>query len=283
MRLQDETGPVISLMSGSLTAQLAPHIGGGLIGMSKDGRNVIRQGDISQANPVDLACFPMAPYANRIRDGQFQFEGREIKLDNAQSHALHGIGWIRPWSVDEMRADRVILSLAHDGDKDKAIWPWAFIARLHYDLTPECLVITLSFTNNDVGVMPFGLGLHPYFRRTSALQIQAESQGVWLNDADLLPVSLRPRPFSYFDHEDNCHTGFGGVVKLDYGDGSKVRMQASNNCQFLHIYAPPSEDYICFEPTTHHPDSFNDPHAPITVLQPGQTAEIRLTITPETT
>ena len=51
--------------------------------------NGVRVGQ-SEAAPLAAASFHMLPYSNRIRDAQFEFQGRKVQLDGAKSHAIHG-------------------------------------------------------------------------------------------------------------------------------------------------------------------------------------------------
>ena len=43
------------------------------------------------AGPIWWGCYPMAPFAGRIRDGRLDFQGHEYQLEqNLPPHAIHG-------------------------------------------------------------------------------------------------------------------------------------------------------------------------------------------------
>jgi len=51
--------------------------------------------------------------------------------------------------------------------------------------------------------------------------------------------------------------------------------------RWLHIYAPPGEDFFCVEPVSHRPDALNaaDPAAEgVRVLAPGKSHSIAMTL-----
>ncbi len=63
---------------------------------------------------LDMACFPLVPYVNRIRGGRFSFRGREVVLKPNMAgdiSPLHGQGWLAAWSVESSseRARRTAL------------------------------------------------------------------------------------------------------------------------------------------------------------------------------
>ena len=82
-------------------------------------------------NVFDASCYPLVPYANRLRDGTFQFRGRSIRLPPnvpGQKHPLHGQGWLASWRVTEKGPASAELSFTHlAGD-----WPWDYEARQRF-------------------------------------------------------------------------------------------------------------------------------------------------------
>ncbi len=88
---------------------------------------------LAQGDPRGTACFPLVPYSNRIRDGRFVFEGREIRLPRNfgdHPHSIHGHGWQAPWRVAEAAADAAVMEYRHRADA----WPFDYDARQHVRL-----------------------------------------------------------------------------------------------------------------------------------------------------
>jgi len=91
---EDIDNSLVRLSAGELTLELAPAIGGSLVSFRKHcpGGDVDLMRPMSETarhkrDPVGAAMFPMLPYANRIADNRFDFEGR-----NNGIHAERGWG-----------------------------------------------------------------------------------------------------------------------------------------------------------------------------------------------
>src|SRR6185369_13991324 len=99
----------ILLHAGHAEAGVAPGIGGSLTHFHWiDGTRTYAwlrptpEADCRRGPADRLACFPLVPFSNRIREGRFRFGGREIALplnQLPQPHAEHGHGWQSAWIV----------------------------------------------------------------------------------------------------------------------------------------------------------------------------------------
>lgn len=272
----------MKLAAGDWALEAAPERGGAILSLTRAGRDVLRPTPPDTAEPFDLACFPLVPYANRIASGCFRWDGETIRLPRnhpAQVHPLHGIGWLVPWEVTSSGEASMVMRLVHRGD---ATWPWPFSAEQRLALTPSGLAATLEIVNDAARPMPVSLGFHPYFAVADTLRFEAE--GVWLADAEMLPVrhtaadalgdwsagATLSRP----DLVDHCYTGWSGVATIARADGDIVL--EAENAPALHVYVPPGEDFFCAEPVTAMPDAVN--HAQPATLAPGERMRIAMRI-----
>ncbi|OYX81830.1 MAG: aldose epimerase [Brevundimonas sp. 32-68-21] len=281
---------MIQLAAGDWRATLRPELGGAVTALSWRGRDVLRPTPDDADGPLQTACFPLVPYANRIDGGRFEFEGRQVHLNPTpgfEPHALHGDGWRRPWRL-EARDDRsAILVLEHDrGD-----WPWRWSARQEVGLDEAGLRISLSVTNMDDAPMPAGLGLHPCFVRPEDGRLMLEAEAVWRVDERLIPMALGS-PDTVFDWTDgpriedapfvdNAYAGWNGIARIA-DEARMVTLEASANVGWAHVYAPRGAGFVCVEPVTHRPDALNartGEASGLIVLQPGETAAMSLMIT----
>src|SRR5438874_2009814 len=99
--LDEET--IVVLRAGTSEAALAPAVGGAVAWYRTDlgARRIdwLRPATVEQivsGGPEAMACFPLVPFSNRIRDGRFSFAGRAICLPRnvpGQAHVEHGHGW----------------------------------------------------------------------------------------------------------------------------------------------------------------------------------------------
>jgi aldose 1-epimerase len=273
----------VKLHAGHLDLELAPELGGSILAFRSGSDDILRAAPAGASDVLETACFPLVPYANRIRDGRFGFGGRTASLERnlpGQPHPLHGDGWRGAWRVEAQDAASAILTFDAKGSR----WPWSYAARQTARLTPSSLILELEVTNLDTEPGPFGIGFHPYFPRSSEARITASTTGAWMVDAELLPTSWEQgaaiadwsvgasvRGSRLVDH---CHTGWAGEARIDYGPSRpSLRVTASPELSFLHIYAPPQEDFFCVEPVSHVPNALNstEPEAQgVRILRPGQ-------------
>ena len=158
----------IRLESKSTFLELDPENGGSILGyrseidgetfhwMRPAGEKGL-QGDI-----LDLSCFPMVPFSSRIRNGFFQFQGKEYHLPLnffPEKHTIHGHGWRAPWKLKDHSSTTATIEYHHSPDK----WPWSYKALQHFSIEGEKLCVELELWNISDSPMPSGFGLHPYF------------------------------------------------------------------------------------------------------------------------
>ncbi len=275
----------LTLRRGDFTLDLAPETGGAISALTWRGQPVLRQGP-GQGDVLDMASFPLVPFANRIALGRVNWSGGLFDLPlnlDGEPHALHGDGWQSVWSVESHSEDAAALTL-----KGGTSWPWPYEARQTFTLEADGLYQTLSLTNLSEQPAPFGLGFHPYFPASEEARLVARLSGVWLTDETNLPARhLQGWPlvdwrwgagFPPGRVIDHCHTGWDGAALFNPGPGRpSLRLSAGPDITRLHIYAPPGEGYVCLEPVTHRPDAINtqDPEAEgLVILAPGATHEI---------
>ena len=89
-----------TLRAGRLALEVLPAAGGSIARfdhLGDKGRQPLLRGtDKHYADVLESACFPLVPYANRIRGGSFQCDGREVRLSTnlpGDASPLHGQGW----------------------------------------------------------------------------------------------------------------------------------------------------------------------------------------------
>lgn len=286
---------MIALTAGDWRATLAPERGGAVLSLGWRGRPVFRPTPEGATDILEMACFPLVPYANRIADGRFVFEGRSVQLptlDQFAPHALHGDAWLLPWTVESQTTNRVEMTLdwPPKADADAEGWPWPWRASQTFELSDQGLTVTLSVINTGDAVMPAGLGLHPYFHRYADSQLTLSAEGVWTTDAREIPERLAPvqniadwsnglaladAPFV-----DHAYVGWTGEAMVD-GGGRRVKLWAVTPAHWTQIYAPADSGFFCVEPVTHRPDAHNAPDGEdcgLVRLEPGKALSMSLKI-----
>jgi aldose 1-epimerase len=298
----------VELAAGDARLRVAPAVGGALVSLRWRGLDVLRptsDAELSDGNVRACASFPLVPYSNRIRDARLRFGAHDYALARNfgdHPHAIHGVGWQRPWRVTLHTSDTLALLLDHDarGDADRLAWPWPLRARQSFRLAARddaacVLQMALAVENRGDAPFPFGLGWHPYFPRRTDTVLQFAAASVWMNDATGLPVACeavpaqwrfeRPRTVEALvvDNVFNAWSGHADLVQPT--DGLRVALDADRACGRLVVYAPAGRDFIALEPVTHETDAFNRAAAGATstgmrVLPPGAafSCTMRLTV-----
>lgn len=279
------TSEPLIIQAGAYAAGIVPELGGSIAWLRHDGRDLLRP----LSEPVeagvgaqDTAMFPMLPFCNRIAGSRLAWRGEifEVAPNVAgEDRALHGYGWIRPWTIDVQSENQVDLVL-----RDVTL-PFDFAARETFSLSEAGLRATLAVTNCGKKSLPFGIGFHPWFTRARGVVWQFKASGYWLAGNDALPsdrISLPPE----LDHCDgralpagwrnNCYDGWDGRLRIDYPT-QKLAVDICADPIFGHlmVYADPERDSFCLEPQSHLSGSFGreTPDHPLTMaeLAPGET------------
>jgi aldose 1-epimerase len=155
----------------SLQARVAAEAGGNLFSFQVGGQELLLQpeklADLAQQRTGMPIMFPTP---NRVRDAKMTFEGRTFQFEpNNQNNFIHGLARRRPFQAGAPRADRrqasVVLTL--DWDDRQPEWsrfPIKHQLTVTYALTATGLRVSYAVRNLDQQRLPYGFGLHPYFR-----------------------------------------------------------------------------------------------------------------------
>jgi aldose 1-epimerase len=292
-------GAALTLANDRLRIDLAPALGGGMTRFEWHGDGgaptpIFRGCPSANADtdPNALACYPLLPYSNRIGGARFEFDGREVNVPRnraAEPLPIHGDGWLRAWRVVERGDTHATLSLERERAK-----PHAYRARLSYALDDATLIVTLAVENAGREPLPFGLGLHPFLPRDADTKLSAAAGGLWLPDADWLPVRHVPAPPAWtfgvayplpdalVNHAFTQWSGRACVV----WPRKRLSVTIAADADYYVLYTPPGEDFFCFEPVDHPINAVNLPGGAgehgMTVLAPGESLarEFRFMVEP---
>lgn len=286
-----DTAAPLRLTTGPATLELLPALGGSILRYDWHGVPVLRPTEGIPTQSRVTACYPLAPYSNRIADARLTFDGQSWPIPRtADNHPLpiHGITWQRPWTVTHQDATHVTMEQhytvpgADAADANPiAPWPFPFHATQSFELSEDALRITLTLRNTGATDQPAGLGWHPYFPRTPQTRVRAQVSHMWVNDDQSLPQDLLDTggavgdglPVTQVDL-DNVFNGFTGSASVAWPErGMAVDLQAQAPLIHLVIFTPPGMPHIAVEPVSNMTDAFNryaqDAAPELTELAPG--------------
>jgi aldose 1-epimerase len=265
---------LLSLKTGRLAVDLAPASGGSIARFALDDVDLLRPGLGTQG-----AAYPLVPFSNRIANGELFFEGELIKLETNWPnvrHPMHGDGWDRSWQVDKSDAHSAEISFVHEPLSGRVRWPFRYRARQFYRLEADRLVVRMSLENLEDRPVPGGLGLHPYFVRTSDAELACRTGAMWTADAEVLPIERIAVPAKADfrtsravdgTNLDNCFDDWDGRATITWPARKlSLVLEASQPFRHLVIYTPPGRPFFCAEPVSHA-----NGHVGLSPLGPGAT------------
>ena len=283
---------LITLAAGPLSLTLSPRIGGSITrfdyAAGAERFPILRGCEGEPRDVLTAGSFPLVPFVNRIRGGQFSFRRRRVRLAPnlaGDPSPLHGQGWLGSWQVASATGDEAVLRFEHHAGE----WPWVYAAEQHFKLRSGELEVELSCTNRSTEPMPCGLGQHPYFHCGPDTRIETEVANVWLIDEHVLPTEKAPAegPFDLSGGGvcglglDHGFGGWGGVVRLSDPDWPVELAMSSPDAGFFQLYSPPSGGFLVAEPVTHANAALNAPESQwaelgMRILEPAETMSLTM-------
>jgi aldose 1-epimerase len=231
----------------------------------------------------------LAPWVNRVRNGNYSFEGRNYQLPINESNlgnAIHGFLARKKFEISEEKCndDSAEVSFIHNYTGDFPGYPFPFIFTLTYSLSSQgTFAVNFKCQNTGQTNMPFACGWHPYFKIANAeishLEINFSPTLMYISDPQMIPMAEEsvsiPMPVRFSE------TTLDNVFKLESqtehltelsDHESKISLflkQNSVEFPYLVVFAPHSEICVAIEPMTGNTDAFNTGDG-LQVLSPNE-------------
>jgi len=256
-------GVLIRLACGPLAVDVAPAAGGRIAQILRNDVEWLVGYSERNAAMIAWGCYPMLPWAGRIRRGRFDFEGRAWQLPlNFGEHAIHGVGFALPWHVEVRSPVHAELSLQLPNDER---WPFGGVARQRIEVQNNALRMRLSVTAGERPI-PVVIGWHPWFRKPDRIQFHPtrfyprDAEGIAVRPVDEPP----PGPW------DDCFVNEEPVLIERAGQ----RLRLVSSCRHWVVYDETAHA-TCIEPQSGPPDAFSlEP----TRLAPGSSIAASFTL-----
>lgn len=227
------------------------------------------------------------PYPNRVRGGAFTFEGKQYRLPiNNGPNAIHGFAVDASWQVVEHMAGANSAfvegryQISQDSPAMLPNWPSDAVLQVRYELGGRRLTMTVTVSNPTASHLPYGFGIHPYFRlpfaasgRADRTRVVVPANRFWVLQ-DFLPTGearpVDPR-LDFRNGQPRSGLKLDDVLTdLEYKDDRctcrlvdlerKTEFQLGFDRGFreLVMYTPPNRpDVISLEPYTQTTDAIN--------------------------
>lgn len=218
---------------------------------------VLAPADPPGDGPAEAAMFLMAPFANRARGNRLRHGNHVIPVqpNTDEPLALHGIAWQRTWTVAAQSSDRLRLRL-DPADRD----PMRLRMTFDIALTATGAAFGLTLETTGDGVLPVGLGFHPFFPRLPETTVAFAAQHLWPEGEGHLPRGREPVPGGE-DYRaprrlpeawrNQCYSGWSGRADIDQPSlGYTLRVEA-RGLGALMLFATPDMPRFALEPQSH--------------------------------
>ena len=285
----------LELQHGTWRLVLRPDLGGCIAGLWLGDVPVLRSTPAPELATVRLAgSYPLVPFSNRIGQAELIWNGTShplVKNFAGEEHAIHGLGWQRPWEVLESDDSFAMLSLEHKADAD---WPFAFDCSQTFRLGDEGLEMTLSMTNQSQVPAPAGLGWHPFLVKRPDSHLRFAATGRWEMGTDRLPTVRKTSRGLDVDcanlDSDHCFDGWTGDVEMQ---DAVLHTRMVSGLQRLVVFTNSTKDFVAVEPVSHVNNAINlvaqsqDPKRTfeqfaeelgVKTLQPGESWSVQMAI-----
>ncbi|MFO0911051.1 MAG: aldose 1-epimerase [Isosphaeraceae bacterium] len=227
------------------------------------------------------------PFPNRIAQGRFGFEGKTYSLPaNNGPNAIHGFAIAAPWEVVGQSTEGSAsltgrYQISVNSPDMVAHWPTDGVLEVRYDLVGRRLTMTVTISNPTAHDLPYGFGIHPYFRcpftpgaDQSRTRVTIPAERFWKLDS-FIPTGERPAVDERLDFRggqpmkglklDDVLTGLSFdadgrcVCRLeDLELKAEFRLIVDRNTRELVVYIPPGDGGIlAIEPYTQTTDAIN--------------------------
>lgn len=233
--------PRVVLRSGDVSAIVDTRRGGRLASLQFGGTEVL----ITNAkDTLEWGCYPMVPFAGRVRDARLSFDGTSHELNaNAGRHSIHGTVFDVVWELENHNDTSATLVTGLG-----ARWPFEGLVIHRIDVDPDG--ITMRIAVHADHTQPVQIGWHPWFVKPERCEHGCSLMHVrgvdGIATSTLVPVERGPW--------DDCFVSEGARprVRVD-----QVDLVLSSDCSHWVVYDMPAHA-TCIEPQQGPPNAIND-------------------------
>jgi aldose 1-epimerase len=208
----------------------------------------------SDDTALTWGCYPMVPYAGRVRSGVVRFNNVDYQLPlTLPPHAAHGTVFAQSWNVVDVSASRIELSTDLGSH-----WPFGGSVSHRIELKDDYVNLELRVTAGD-HAMPAQVGWHPWFCKPSRTSLIFES----MLQRDEHGIATSRCVQTDANNVDDCFVNPLAPLSLTVNG---VDLVLSSDCSHWVVYDLPPQS-TCVEPQSGAPNEIND--SPV-ILAPGE-------------
>lgn len=240
---------VIHLRHGDISVGIDARHGGRLSSLQIGQHELLVQ-QTSRTNLREWGCYPMSPWAGRVRNGAFTHNAVAFQLPlNEPPHSLHGTVHDTNWQVQQFGDKHAVLQTEFDQR-----WPFGGRIEHRIDISENSVLLTLTAFAEHKD-MPIQVGWHPWFIKPVALDAPF-TQMLLRDDQGITTTECIQTSFvtTHQGITDDCFISDSISPLLTFNHG--VQLALESNCSHWVIYDQPVHA-TCIEPQSGPPDAVN--------------------------
>lgn len=232
----------------------------------------------------------MSPYACRVTDATYQWNGKTYQLDKfiLDGAAIHGFLYDAVFDIIDIQSGEAwaMVEMKYSYDGTYAGYPFPYNCTVRYHLSTNSTLCITTHISNHAGncSIPVVDGWHPYFtigNRVNDWFLEIASDQMMEYDERLVPTG------KYIKRDDFFPGRTIGEMELDNGfllrehisplcrlqnpeTGLSVEFVSAKNYPFLQLYIPNNRKSIAIENLSGAPDAFNNGIGLITLEPEGK-------------
>ncbi len=260
------------------------NLGGSLQELVLNGKSIISSKE-TLAYEESYASAILFPFANRIENGQYQFDNQSYQLHINQieeNNALHGLVYNKAFKIVHHNSfeDKAVVHLRYIETEGQVGFPFKYIITLTYIFKRDSMELIVEIKNSDTSAFPFTVGWHPYFVTSNLYdsilnldcgkRILVNTQGIPTNEE----LFSSPNEMQIKDEAfDDCYILNTNCIFFKTPE-YKLDFSFSSEDNYLQLYTPKNRKTIAIEPQTGSANNFNDQRG-LKILQPKALFKVR--------
>ena len=280
-----------TLSAGPLTAVFVRDVGMICASLTHDGEELLgqRKGlDAYAATGSTMGVPLLHPWANRLGGLSYTAAGTDVAIDpqsprvrtDANGLPIHGLVNASPhWEVVEAGDARLVARLDFAAHADLvAAFPFPHVLFIEAGLSDGALALATTVEATGNVPVPLSFGYHPYLVLPGVpredWQVTVPLTERLVLDERMIPTGEMERvePFDGRLGERTFDDGYAGAragtTFALAGGGRRIELELVAGYAFAQVYAPSSEDAVCFEPMTAPTDALRSGTG-LELVEPG--------------
>jgi aldose 1-epimerase len=237
------------------------------------------------------------PWANRLRKPGYEVAGRTVALPAPERRyaldpnglPIHGaLPGELAWDASRTREDQLRARLRWNAPRLLELFPFEHELEIEATVSTGALSIATTIVATGSDPVPVSFGFHPYLTlpggHRDQWRVELGARERLVLDEQMIPTGQR-EPLPARELQLGSSGWDDGLAALDdppvfavAAHGRRLTVTFDEGFAWAQVYAPPGEDFICFEPMTAPTDALNSGEGLI-VLAPGERHRTRFTVT----